>query len=52
MAEGAWSSDEGGIVCLAVHIGVVVILRFLVRIVQYGIVVIGLHKRYRLCAAL
>ena len=45
IAEWPSSIDDGGIVYVTVHIGVVVILRFLVRIVQYGIVVIGLHKR-------
>ena len=45
--------DDGLIVYVTVHVGVVVILWLLVRIVQYGILVIGcLHKRlYRLCVA-
>jgi len=33
--------DDGLVVYVAVHIGIVVILRLLVRIVQYGILVIG-----------
>ena len=45
IAKWPSSVDDGGIVYVTVHIGVVVILRFLVRIVQYGIFIIGLHKR-------
>ena len=45
IAKWPSSIDDGGIVYVTVHISVVVILRFLVRIVQYGIVIIGLHKR-------
>ena len=52
IAEWPSPIDDGGIVYVTVHIGVVVILRFLVRIIQYGIVVIGLHKRYVVYALL